>query len=164
MRGGLFLAELLDRHHQQLCFRQTAEHRRQLQIHLVDVLLVEVENLLAGMHVDLGIGRERRTEAFEIFVAQLIDHLQHLGFDLFHLRLPDLVNFLRCEIGGGAFFHAEGVELGPIRQRPGARLRAPFRGVFFSHESGEFDIGRQHGFADRAPGPARATVSGPPLR
>ena len=149
MCGSLLLVELLDGHDLHLRLRQTAEHRRQLQVHLIEVFLIKVENFLAGMHVNLRISLERGVEALEIFIAKLIGDLQHAGFDFFDLSQTDLVNFFRREIRSGALLYAESVILGAIRQRPHARLAAPFRNIFVAHKGRECDVGREHRFSNR---------------
>ena len=118
VRGSLFLAELLDRHDFQFRFRKTPEHQGQLRIHLVNILLIEVDNLLAGMRVDFGICRERGAKTLQVLVAELIDDFQHACFDFLHLSETDLVNFFRRKLGGGALLHQESIARGAIRERP----------------------------------------------
>jgi hypothetical protein len=45
-------------HHSQLRFGKTAEHRRKSHFHLIDALLIEIEDSPAGMHIGLEVGRE----------------------------------------------------------------------------------------------------------
>jgi len=63
VRGGFFFAVFLDWLHVEMLFRQASENVRKLGVHLVDIFLVEIENLLAGMGMKCGIGLDRGVEA-----------------------------------------------------------------------------------------------------
>ena len=101
------------------------------------------------MNVHFRIRRQGRAEALQIRVAQVVDHLQHLGLNDPHLLLADLVNFFRRQVRRSHLLHVERVPRRAIRQRPFSRFGPALRRVLVAHERRELHIRRQHRIADR---------------
>src|ERR1700722_16384710 len=148
-RRRFLLSIFLHRQNFHFRFRQPPEHRRQLHIHLVDVLLVQIQNFFSRMDVYFGIRRQRGAEALQIRVAQIVDHLQHLGLNDPHLLQANLVNFFRRQVRRSHLFYVERVSRRAVRQRPFPRFGPAFRRVLVAHERRELHIRRQHSVADR---------------
>ena len=127
--GCFFLAEFFDRHDFELGFGQASEQLRQPGVHLIFVLAVQVEDLFARMGVEFGIGVDGCFETLHVFVAELVHHGEHVCFDFFHLVQAELMNFFGRQIGGGAFFHAEGIPCGAVGEGPCSGLGSALRCV-----------------------------------
>src|SRR3954470_15570637 len=123
-----------------MAFWNMPEEIGKLGVHGLDVLGVEIENFLARFGMLLGIGFDGSAESFQVLVSELVRDLKHAGFDVFDLRETDLVDLFRSQIGGGAFFDAEGVALGTIRERPDSGFSAALRSVFIANEGGELGV------------------------
>ncbi len=81
---------------------------RQLAVHLVGVVLIQIENLLTRGSVQLGVLADMFVEALQIGETLLLRYDQHPRLDVVHLLQPHLVNLLRQKFGGG---HAPDIEL-----------------------------------------------------
>ncbi len=127
-----------------------AEELRQLALHLLGVVLIEVENLLARFAVQVRIVADVVVEAGQILVAERLRELQHVGFNLGHLLHAHRVDLLRSQVGGGLLAHREAIAFGAVGQRPYARIGTSLRSVFVLHKGGKLRVGGIDFVMDRA--------------
>ena len=125
------------------------EELRQLAFHLLRVVFIEVENLLARFAVQVRIVPDVVVETGQVLIPERLRQLQHLGFNLGYLLHAHRMNLLRRQVGGGLLAHREAIAFGPVRQRPHARIGPSLRCVFVLHKSGKLRIRRIHFVVDR---------------
>jgi hypothetical protein len=83
------------------------EEPRQLAVHLVGVMLVKVQNLLARLAVKVGIFADVPVEALKIVIAEPLRELEHLRIDLANLLHPHFENLVSRQIGRGFLANVE---------------------------------------------------------
>ena len=142
-------AKRLHRHHVQLVLRKSPENFRQLLVHLVAILGVQIEQLLPRFRVQRRVLPNMCVERFQILEALSLGELEHVAFDLRHASQAQHVNLLRRELAGGLVFHRDLVTDFAVGQRPHARLEPPVGCVLLANKLGELCISGSNFALDR---------------
>ena len=77
--GGRGFGEIRDRFHGYRRCRQQPEELRQLRLHLVDVFLKVIHDLLLAFRLPIRVGVDRFAEAGEILLSLGLCELSHFG-------------------------------------------------------------------------------------
>src|SRR5205085_7409946 len=96
----LLLAEGLGRDDDDLRARQAAEEPRQLRVHLIDVVAIEIEDLLARLRAQIRILVGGLLHRFQVVVAEALGDAEELALDARDLAQADLVDLAGGEIRG----------------------------------------------------------------
>src|SRR6266700_6015000 len=89
---SFFLAVLFHRAHINACFWKQSKQLGKLRLHLLDVVTIGIEQLLAGSGDELGIGLQRSAKALEVGEAKLLRNGELLALnarDFFQAKLVD---------------------------------------------------------------------------
>ena len=89
--------------------RKVTEQRRQLLVHLRDVLVVAIEDVLAVLGVELLVGLDRLAQRREVLEPELARELRLDALDARDLVEPDLVNLVGAQVRRGGLANCGGV-------------------------------------------------------
>ena len=114
---------------------------RQLAVHLVAIVRVQVKQLLTRLGVQFRILPDVFVERFQIAESLRPGDGQHLGFNFRDALQAKLVNLAGGEIGGGLVTDGEAIARLSVGQGPDAGIEPSVRRVIVAHEFGELRVG-----------------------